>query len=686
MTIHITPLGAGQEVGKSCILISMGGKTIMLDCGIHAYNTGFDRYPNFSRIANSNKQLTQKIDLLLITHFHIDHIGALPVFTEQFGYDGPIYMTHPTKAFLPIMLEEGQRQQGDNKKDNRKGAQTDAGYYYTSEDITSCMAKVTGFDLKQTITLEGGLEFTAYYAGHVLGAAMFHIKYKNYSVVYTGDYNMTPDRHLEAASIPHLQPDLLITESTYGDMIRESIQIRENDFLTKVHECVDKGGKILVPSLALGRAQEMCALLDEYWEANQLKHPIYFAGGLTKRTHQFFHTFSNWTKQSKSENKEENFEFKHVKPFDLSLLPKLKLKGAMVIFASPPNLNSGTSLSILKEISDDEKNMIIMSGYCPTRTNARLISNHNNDKLISLYGNSTKVKDLKLTFKLSVANFSFSNHADLKGIMRLVEGLNPKNVILVHGDKVKMSKLKERIKTELSIPCYDPENMEHIRISTDHFTPIKIPNHLLQSSMEKYGSTLPKDLIPPAHYLPPYPKDLQERYSILVDDVNWRYDTKSHQSQYEIALETVRPIKSIPVEGILISSKEAPSQFTLTTPEEALKDHVPLVITNDHYKYYNPDILTYPYPDAEDICYLAITLLSSKLFKLFGPYALDNLEVHSHGFRIHSFNCFTSMFYAEEPGFEGPTFSVPGALFFHWDRRDDDLANKILACANQYLI
>ncbi|KXN64676.1 hypothetical protein CONCODRAFT_14129 [Conidiobolus coronatus NRRL 28638] len=168
----------------------------------------------------------------------------------------------------------------------------------------------------------------------------------------------------------------------------------------------------------------------------------------------------------------------------------------------------------------------------------------------------------------------------------------------------------------------------------------------IKIDIEKYANTLPKDLILPITYLPTYPKDLQQRYSILVDDENWKYDTKNHQSQYEIALEMVRLINSILV-------------------EEALKDHYHLVITNDHYKYYNPDILTYPYPNEDNMCYFSITILSSKLFKVFRPYALNNFKVHSHGLRILSFNCFTSMFYAEEPGIDGPTFSVPGALFFH---------------------
>ena len=138
---------------------------------------------------------------------------------------------------------------------------------------------------------------------------MFHIRVGHASVVYTGDYNMTPDRHLGAAWIDKVRPDVLITESTYATTIRDSKRARERDFLKKVHECVAQNGKVgpgtrpclwgfffslrmltclpwratsnqvLIPVFALGRAQELCILLDTYWERMNLKVPIYFSAG-----------------------------------------------------------------------------------------------------------------------------------------------------------------------------------------------------------------------------------------------------------------------------------------------------------------------------------------------------------------------------------------------------------------------
>jgi integrator complex subunit 11 len=108
---------------------------------------------------------------------------------------------------------------------------------------------------------------------------------------------MTPDRHLGAAWIDKVRPDVLITESTYATTIRDSKRARERDFLKKVHSCVASGGKVLIPSFALGRAQELCILLETYWERMNLKIPVYFSAGLTGKANHFYKLFINWTNQ-----------------------------------------------------------------------------------------------------------------------------------------------------------------------------------------------------------------------------------------------------------------------------------------------------------------------------------------------------------------------------------------------------
>ncbi|CAL8251110.1 integrator complex subunit 11 [Gadus morhua] len=469
--IKVTPLGAGQDVGRSCILVSIGGKNIMLDCGMHMGFNDDRRFPDFSYITQ-NGRLTEFLDCVIISHFHLDHCGALPYMSEMVGYDGPIYMTHPTKAICPILLEDFRKITVDKKGETN---------FFTSQMIKDCMKKVVPLNLHQTVQVDEELEIKAYYAGHVLGAAMVQIKVGSESVVYTGDYNMTPDRHLGAAWIDKCRPDLLISESTYATTIRDSKRCRERDFLKKVHETVERGGKVLIPVFALGRAQELCILLETFWERMNLKAPIYFSTGMTEKANHYYKLFITWTNQKirKTFVQRNMFEFKHIKPFDRSYADN---PGPMVVFATPGMLHAGQSLQIFKKWAGNEKNMVIMPGYCVQGTIGHKILN--GQRKLELEGRST------LEVKLQVEYMSFSAHADAKGIMQLIRMAEPRNMLLVHGEAVKMEFLKGKIEQEFSIDCYMPANGETTTVTTNPNVPVDISLNLLKREMS-LGGTLP---------------------------------------------------------------------------------------------------------------------------------------------------------------------------------------------------
>uniref|UniRef100_A0A3Q2P410 Integrator complex subunit 11 n=1 Tax=Fundulus heteroclitus TaxID=8078 RepID=A0A3Q2P410_FUNHE len=469
--IKVTPLGAGQDVGRSCILVSIGGKNIMLDCGMHMGYNDDRRFPDFSYITQ-NGRLTDFLDCVIISHFHLDHCGALPYMSEMVGYDGPIYMTHPTKAICPILLEDFRKITVDKKGETN---------FFTSQMIKDCMKKVIPLNLHQTVQVDDELEIKAYYAGHVLGAAMVHIKVGSESVVYTGDYNLTPDRHLGAAWIDKCRPDILISESTYATTIRDSKRCRERDFLKKVHESVERGGKVLIPVFALGRAQELCILLETFWERMNLKAPIYFSTGLTEKANHYYKLFITWTNQKirKTFVQRNMFEFKHIKAFDRSYADN---PGPMVVFATPGMLHAGQSLQIFKKWAGNEKNMVIMPGYCVQGTIGHKILN--GQRKLEMEGRAT------LDVKLQVEYMSFSAHADAKGIMQLVRMAEPRSMLLVHGEAAKMEFLKGKIEQEFSIDCYMPANGETATVTTNPSVPVDISLNLLKREMA-LGGPLP---------------------------------------------------------------------------------------------------------------------------------------------------------------------------------------------------
>ncbi|CAD5317871.1 unnamed protein product [Arabidopsis thaliana] len=463
MAIDCLVLGAGQEIGKSCVVVTINGKKIMFDCGMHMGCDDHNRYPDFSVISKSG-DFDNAISCIIITHFHMDHVGALPYFTEVCGYNGPIYMSYPTKALSPLMLEDYRRVMVD-----RRGEEE----LFTTTHIANCMKKVIAIDLKQTIQVDEDLQIRAYYAGHVLGAVMVYAKVGDAAIVYTGDYNMTTDRHLGAAKIDRLQLDLLISESTYATTIRGSKYPREREFLQAVHKCVAGGGKALIPSFALGRAQELCMLLDDYWERMNIKVPIYFSSGLTIQANMYYKMLISWTSQNVKEkhNTHNPFDFKNVKDFDRSLI---HAPGPCVLFATPGMLCAGFSLEVFKHWAPSPLNLVALPGYSVAGTVGHKLM-AGKPTTVDLY-NGTKVD-----VRCKVHQVAFSPHTDAKGIMDLTKFLSPKNVVLVHGEKPSMMTLKVKITSELDIPCFVPANGETVSFASTTYIKANASDMFLKS-------------------------------------------------------------------------------------------------------------------------------------------------------------------------------------------------------------
>jgi integrator complex subunit 11 len=305
---------------------------------------------------------------------------------------------------------------------------------------------------------------------------MFYVECNGESVVYTGDYNMTADRHLGAAWIDKLRPDVVLTETTYATTIRDSKRSREREFLRQVHQTLDRGGKVLIPVFALGRAQELCILLETYWNRTGLQYPIYFSGGLTEKANFYYKLFINWTNEKikKTFIKRNMFDFSHVRPYDATLL---KSDQPMVFFATPGMLHGGLSLQTFKEWAGNEKNAVIIPGYCmPGTVGNKILSG---EKKIT-------IDDKVVNVKMQVYNMSFSAHADSKGIMELLSHLEARNVILVHGEKEKMRQLSVKIKEQLKVPCFYPPNYSVTKIVTEPKVAIYINASLVNRINQMY--------------------------------------------------------------------------------------------------------------------------------------------------------------------------------------------------------
>eukprot|EP00127_Corallochytrium_limacisporum_P001417 Clim_evm39s55 gene=Clim_evmTU39s55 len=554
MGIEILPLGAGQDVGRSCILVRFnrsvqgGGRqtwaredpphqhqhhstqssstaarvgrresafdrrvttaghsepyTVLLDCGAHLGHSGDVRtFPDLRPYIN-------EVVAVVVTHFHLDHCGALPVLVGHYGYRGPIYMTAPTKTVLPILLNDfakimarksrkqyqqhqqpgGQHQgpQAAQQSGTPRGRDQDLPTCFTQEDIQRCMERISLIGLHETVQVLPDLTIKAYYAGHVLGAAMFLVKYRGSaeSVLYSGDYNLTPERHLGATVVDRCQPTVFITESTYASTIRRNRFAREHDFLSKVERCIRAQGIVLIPCFAIGRAQELVLLLSQWWDRRGIDAPIHVSSDLMEVVLDYYRMYQQWTLDGNGSTTRSrttgsgggDASSKYVRPLD----PDMELKGPAVIFAAPGMLTAGTSLAIFAEIAEDERNMVVIPGYCVAHTvGAKLLQGQRDITLPATFDAHGRLEQRTLSVKLSVENLAFSAHVDARGILSTIRTVQPTNVVLVHGDRKAMKWIKDRIFHRLGIPCYNPPTGVTLCFSTDDTARVSVPRHLL---------------------------------------------------------------------------------------------------------------------------------------------------------------------------------------------------------------
>ncbi|XP_041015735.1 cleavage and polyadenylation specificity factor subunit 3-I isoform X1 [Juglans microcarpa x Juglans regia] len=441
----ITPLGAGNEVGRSCVYMSYKGKTVLFDCGIHPAYSGMAALPYFDEIDPST------IDVLLITHFHLDHAASLPYFLEKTTFRGRVFMTYPTKAIYKLLLTDYVKVSKVSVED----------MLYNEQDINRSMDKIEVIDFHQTVEVNG-IRFWCYTAGHVLGAAMFMVDIAGVRVLYTGDYSREEDRHLRAAETPQFSPDVCIIESTYGVQQHQPRNVREKRFTDVIHSTISEGGRVLIPVFALGRAQELLLILDEYWSNHpELQNiPIYYASPLAKRCLSVYETYihsMNDRIRSQHAAKSNPFIFKYISP--IKSIENFKDVGPSVVMASPGGLQSGLSRQLFDMWCSDRKNACVLPGYVVEGTLAKTIINEPKEV--------TLMNGLTAPLNMQVHYISFSAHADSAQTSAFLEELLPNNIILVHGEANEMGRLKQKLISQFAdrnIKIFNPKNCQSIEM------------------------------------------------------------------------------------------------------------------------------------------------------------------------------------------------------------------------------
>lgn len=461
--MEVVPLGAGRDIGRSCVAVHFyldggggGGDdanapaaTVVFDCGLHVGHENPEQaFPDFSQLNMS------KVDCFLISHIHIDHCGALPQLTERHQFQGPIFMSAPTKALLPRMLEDQLRNRG-----------------FSARDVSRSVAKCLEMDHRRDYEVKPGLHVKMFRAGHVLGAVMFLVTFHGKSVLYTGDYNATPDRHLGAYEQIGPEPvDVLITESTYGTTTRGSALSQEREFLDQVTRSLTRGGKVLIPTYALGRVPEMISLLEAHWKRMDFGFKILLCTREAAGVNRVYEDYAGWGPSREQPSgvglegsgRVEGGGGAQGESTVLVREPtELELNGPepLVLIATSAMLAGGLALKAFRLWAAGDKNAVIFPGACVRGTLGF--------KLLNMPIPGELDKHTMVRCSVSIA--SFNAHTDCKGILQLVHQTRPReHVVLVHGVQVQMEALKRRMERELS-PQLDgkisfPENLQVLRI------------------------------------------------------------------------------------------------------------------------------------------------------------------------------------------------------------------------------
>lgn len=451
-------LGGSSEVGRSCHILQYKRKTVMLDAGVHPAYQGLASLPFYDNVDLST------VDVLLISHFHLDHAASLPYVMQRTNFQGRVFMTHPTKAIYRWLLSDFVKVTNIGDSGNKNDS------LYTDEDLVESFDKIETVDYHSTMDVNG-IKFTAFHAGHVLGAAMFQVEIAGLRILFTGDYSRELDRHLNAAEVPPLPSDVLIVESTFGTATHEPRINREKKLTQLIHSTVSRGGRVLLPVFALGRAQEIMLILDEYWSqySSELANgqvPVYYASNLARKCMGVFQTYVNMMNdgiRKKFRDSQTNpFIFKNISY--LKNLDEFQDFGPSVMLASPGMLQNGLSRDLLEKWCPDEKNLVLITGYSVEGTMAKFLMLEP-DTIPSINN-----PDVTIPRRCQIEEVSFAAHVDFRENLEFIEKIGASNIILVHGESNPMGRLKSALLsnfgslkgTENEVRVFNPRNCVNV--------------------------------------------------------------------------------------------------------------------------------------------------------------------------------------------------------------------------------
>ncbi|ADM28347.1 beta-lactamase domain protein [Ignisphaera aggregans DSM 17230] len=423
MPIEITVLGAGREVGRAAIHVKnlKDESAVLLDYGV-----SFDEEdrPLFPLAVSPSK-----LKAVLVTHAHLDHVGAVPFL--YISARPLLIMSRLTAKLSKLMIEDMIKI---------------SGYFlpYEYPELIAMLENVKPIEIGETLEIDN-IRIESINAGHIPGSIMFKITMGEKSILYTGDINTIDTRLIKGLKPQNIDADILIIESTYGLYDHPERSRVEELFIDTVKSVIEDGGNVLVPAFSLGRAQEILTLLIE-----RLPNANVYYDGMAKE-------ILNILLEHREYINRYDLLLKVYERFiavdKTTLRKKICKEGGNIIVAPAGMLKGGPALYYIRRLGDNPRNAIILVSYqAPSTPGRKLLTNG----VIEEGGSRIRAK---------LYWFDFSSHAGSTGLFNVVKSIkNVEKVLLVHGNDDSIYTLGYRIKDELGIEFEAPANGQTILI------------------------------------------------------------------------------------------------------------------------------------------------------------------------------------------------------------------------------
>ena len=453
--VRLTGLGGFSEVGRSCMLLETAETKILIDSGL---NVGSrepgEMFPYFS----ASEFDIAELDAVLITHAHLDHSGLVP-YLYKWGYRGPVYVNDATLSLMTLL-----------QKDYIEVAERENKLVpYSQKNIRDMLLHTITRRYGEVTDLSDDVRLTMTPAGHILGSSILHLHIGDgkYNLAVANDFKGKRSRLLDRANTRFPRLETIIMESTYGGP-RDVMPRREDaeiQLVKIINQTVKRGGKVLIPTLAVGRAQELMIVLTHYYKRRQLvKVPIYLDGLIAEAAaiHSCHPEYLSSYLQDQIFNEGQN-------PFLSEIFHQVKqnersglLRGEpAVILATSGMLTGGNSVDYFKRMAEDSRNSIVFVSYQAEGTLGRRISSGVKEIRSIEDG---RMKMMRVNMDIHQID-GFSGHSDRGEIMNFFRELTPKpeQVILMHGLRNKSQSLAQSLSKRYHVKVKVPYNLETLR-------------------------------------------------------------------------------------------------------------------------------------------------------------------------------------------------------------------------------